>query len=122
MQHFRIEILGACLAIATGLIVLMAMAFLAPLRQLLSPDPAEQPLIHAGMTGGIYSLAIIASGLAAFWNAKWSGWGLVACAVIGFLFGSRNPTIPLILFGAAALCLVGWYRTVRLKRGTSATS
>ena len=119
VRAFRIEILGACLAIATGLIVLMAMAFLAPLRELLNPDPAEQPLIHVGVTGAVYAVAILAFGIYAFWNAKWSGLGLVACAVIGFLFGSRNPTVPLILLVSAALCLGGWYRAERLKGRTS---
>ena len=121
MRNLRIEILGACLAIATGLVVLMAMAFLAPLRELLNPDPVEQPLIHVGVTGAIYAIAILAFGIYAFWNAKWSGLGLVVCAVIGFLFGSRNPTIPLILLVSAAFCLGGWYRRERVKGGTSAT-
>jgi hypothetical protein len=121
MQRFKIEILGACLAIATGLIVLMAMAFLAPLAELLNPDPSEQPLIHVGMTGAIYAIAILAFGIYAFWNAKWSGLGLVVCAVIGFLFGSRNPTVPVILLVSAAFCLGGWYRAARPKSETSTT-
>ena len=122
MARFKIEIAGACLAIALGLIILMAMAFLAPLRELINPDPANQPLIHVGATGAIYSIAIVALGILAFWNAKWSGLGLVACAVIGFVFGSRNPTIPLILLVAAGLCLAGWHRAKRQTNQASTTS
>ncbi len=121
MGRFRIELLGACLAIATGLVILMGMALLAPLRELLAPDPADQPLIHVGLTGVAYAIAIVALGILAFRSAKWSGVGLVACAIIGFVFGSGNPAIPLVLLAAAALCLGGWYRTRRTRSGATTT-
>jgi hypothetical protein len=121
MGHLKIELLGACLAIATGLVILMGMTFLAPLRELLASDPADQPLIHGGMTGAAYSIAIVVLGILAFCSPKWSGVGLVACAIIGFVFGSGNPAIPLVLLAAAALCLGGWYRTRRTRSGATTT-
>lgn len=124
MRHFRIEIVGAGLAMATGILVFMMVGLLLPLFGMIeifgffSSDPIAGPLIGVGLSGVLYSIAIIAIGLSGFHSPKWSGVGLIACAAIGYLFGSRNPTVPLILLAAAALCLAGWYRSEHVKGST----
>ena len=119
MSRFRIELIGACLAIAIGALILMAIAFLSPVLEVFSGDSGDQPVIHAGWTGAIYGAAIIVCGAVAFKSAKWGGVGLVLCAVIGYAFGSRNPTIPLIVLAAASLCFIGWHRAPRPQSRTS---
>lgn len=121
MCGFRTEIVGACLAIMTGVIVLMVVGLLAPFHELVhviwrTPDSEIRPLINVGLSGAIYSLAVVAFGILGLRSAKWGGLGLVACAAVGYLFGSRNPTIPSILLVAAALCLAGWYRSAKNAR------
>jgi hypothetical protein len=72
MRHFRIEAVGAGLAIATGILVFMMVGFLFPLFGMIeifgffSSDPIAGPLIGVGLSGVLYSIAIIAIGLSGF--------------------------------------------------------
>jgi hypothetical protein len=116
MRKFKIEILGAWLAMATGTLVMMVVAALLPLVAMinffgmLSEEPKPRPYITVGLSGWLYSLAIIALGALALSRPKWGGVGLAACALAGYLLGTGNLTVPLLLLTAAILCLAGCYQ------------
>ena len=78
----------------------------------LSEAPRSRPFINVGLTGWIYSLLILALGIIALRIPKWAGVGLAACALAGYLLGSGNPTVPLLLLAAAILCLPAWFKRV----------
>jgi hypothetical protein len=119
MRRFRIEIMGAILAMGTGTLVMVVVGALLPLVAMidffgiLSEHPRSKPLISVGVTGWLYSLTIVALGALALREPKWGGIGLLVCAVAGYLLGPGNLTLPLLLLLAALLCLAGWYRKVR---------
>ena len=116
MRKFRIEIVGAILAMGTGTLVMVLVGALLPLVAMidlfgiLSEEPRARPFINVGVTGWLYAMAIVALGALAWREPKWGGAGLLVCAVAGYLLGPGNLVLPLLLLLAALLCLAGWYR------------
>lgn len=116
MRKLRVEIVGAALAIATGALVMVMVGTLFPLVPVIdfftvfSEAATTRPFITVGLSGWLYSLAIVALGALALHHPKWGGAGLLLCAFAGYLLGSGNLTLPLLLLIAAILCLFGWYK------------
>lgn len=116
MRKFRVQIAGAVLAIATGSLVMVVVGALLPLVPMIdffamfSEAATPKPFITVGLSGWLYSLAIVALGALAWHRPEWAGVGLLLCALAGYLLGSGNLTLPLLLLTAAILCLFGWYK------------
>jgi len=116
MRPILLRGVGALLAVLTGTIALALVSFLAGFFSLLelfwgaSPGSENEPLIGLGEGGIIYSIVVIVLGVAAGWSGKWGGFGLIACALAGFMFGPKDSIIPLLVLIAAVLCLTGWWQ------------
>jgi hypothetical protein len=116
MRKLRVEVVGAALAIVTGALVMVMVGALFPLVPMIdffavfSKAATPRPFITVGLSGGLYSLAIVALGALALHHPKWGGAGLLLCALAGYLLGSGNLTLPLLLLTAAILCLFGRYK------------
>jgi hypothetical protein len=123
MRPILLRGVGAFLAVVTGTVALALVSFLAGFFSLLelfwgaSPGPENEPLIGVGEGGIIYSLVVIVLGIVAGWSAKWGGFGLMACALAGFMFGPKDSIIPLLVLIAAVLCLAGaWQERGRIDK------
>lgn len=115
MRWVRMQIAGVCVAVVTGVLAMLLATFAGGILGVLdlmgmTGDPANSPLIGAGRNGVIFSIVIVVLGFIGIYSAKWCGLGLSLCAVVGLLFGPKDPTVSLLVLLASVLCLVGWWK------------